>query len=172
MEFFTEEMKTVVTWVTANKSYAIPVVFLLAFAESLAVISLLVPAWGALVAFGALIAIGALDYVPIWISASVGAALGDWVSYWFGVKYKYGIANMYPLSKYPDLIPKGEAFFKKWGVWAIVLGRFTGPLRASVPLIAGITAMPKLIFQAANWSSAFLWAGLLLSPGVINYWIK
>jgi membrane protein DedA with SNARE-associated domain len=72
---------------------------------------------------------------------------------------------MWPLRNYPDLIPKGHAFFEKWGAWAIVLGRFSGPLRASVPLVAGIVEMPRATFQLANWSSAFLWAFVLLMFG-------
>ena len=51
------------------------------------------------------------------------------------------------------------------GIWAIVLARFSGPLRATVPLVAGIAEMPPLRFQIANWTSAFLWAFVLLSPG-------
>jgi membrane protein DedA with SNARE-associated domain len=97
--------------------------------------------------------------------AAVGAALGDWLSYWLGQHYHEEIAGMWPLRNYPDLIPKGHAFFEKWGAWAIVLGRFSGPLRASVPLVAGIVEMPRPKFQLANWTSAFLWAFVLLMFG-------
>jgi membrane protein DedA with SNARE-associated domain len=38
-------------------------------------------------------------------------------------------------------------------------------LRASVPLVAGIFAMPFWRFQAANWTSAFVWAAMLLLLG-------
>jgi hypothetical protein len=65
-------------------------------------------------------------------------ALGDWVSYWFGYRYKEQVAQMWPLSRYPEILPRGEAFVKKWGVPSIFIGRFFGPLRASVPLAAGI----------------------------------
>jgi membrane protein DedA with SNARE-associated domain len=60
---------------------------------------------------------------------------------------------------------RGRVFFKRWGVWAIVLARFPGPLRASVPIVAGIAEMPAHQFQIANWTSGFLWAFVLLSPG-------
>jgi membrane protein DedA with SNARE-associated domain len=170
MDFSNDTIELVKQWVIAHKAYAPFFVFALAFAESLAVISLLIPAWGVLVAMGGLIALGALDFVPLWIGGSVGAALGDWVSYWLGFKYKYAIGTIYPLNKFPNLLPKGEAFFNKYGVAAICLGRFSGPFRASVPLIAGITGMNRVTFQLANWSSAFLWAGVLLSPGIAGYW--
>ena len=47
---------------------------------------------------------------------------------------------------------------KKWGALGIFIGRFFGPLRAAVPLIAGIFEMPFWRFQIANFASAFLWA--------------
>jgi membrane protein DedA with SNARE-associated domain len=38
-------------------------------------------------------------------------------------------------------------------------------LRASVPLAAGIFEMPYWRFQVANFTSAFIWAGVLLLFG-------
>ncbi|HXX09639.1 MAG TPA: DedA family protein [Pseudolabrys sp.] len=155
----------VVDFVRNNEAWAVPVVFALAFGESLAFISLLIPAWGALVAIGALIGTSGISFWPIWVSASVGAAVGDWVSYWVGLKLEHTVAHVWPLSRHPDLIPRGEAFMKKWGIPGIFIGRFFGPLRASVPLIAGIFEMPYWRFQLANFSSAFVWAWVLLKLG-------
>ena len=138
---------------------------LLAFGESLAFISLLIPAWGALVAIGALIGASGISFWPVWIAGGIGAALGDWVSYWFGYKYKEQVAQMWPLSRYPDILPRGEAFVRRWGVPSIFIGRFFGPLRASVPLAAGIFEMPYRQFQIANFVSALIWAAALLLFG-------
>ena len=157
----------IIAFVHEHGAWAAPVVFVLAFAESLAFISLLVPAWGALVAMGAMIKSGGLDFWPIWIAGSLGAALGDWLSYWVGLKLEHSVAQMWPLSRHPDLIPRGEAFVKEWGIPGIFIGRFFGPLRASVPLVAGIFEMPYWRFQFANFSSAFVWAAVLLTIGDI-----
>jgi membrane protein DedA with SNARE-associated domain len=75
---------------------------------------------------------------------------------------------MWPLSRHPQLIAKGEAFIRRWGILAIFIGRFFGPLRASVPLVAGIFEMPQWSFQIANFSSAFIWAWVLLAPGTFG----
>jgi membrane protein DedA with SNARE-associated domain len=72
---------------------------------------------------------------------------------------------MWPLSKYPEMLPRAEAFVAKWGVPGIFIARFSGPLRAAVPLVAGIFEMPYWRFQAANFSSAFVWAAVLLLFG-------
>jgi membrane protein DedA with SNARE-associated domain len=157
--------KELVEFVRVHQQWAAPVVFALAFGESLAFISLLLPAWAALVGIGVLIGSGGLSFWPVWVAGAVGAALGDWLSYWIGIKLGPPVAHIWPLSRHPELLPKGEAFVKRWGVLAIFIGRFFGPLRASVPLVAGIFRMPFWPFQTANFSSAFLWAAVLLTMG-------
>jgi membrane protein DedA with SNARE-associated domain len=132
-------------FVRDHQVWAAPIVLLLAFGESLAFISLLIPAWGALVAIGALIGASGISFWPLCIAGGVGAALGDWISYWFGYKYKEHVAQMWPLSRYPDILPRGEAFVR--------------------PLAAGIFEMPYWSFQIANFVSALIWAGALLMFG-------
>ena len=155
----------VIAFARDNAVWAPPIVFALAFGESLAFVSLLFPAWGALVAIGALIGTSGISFWPVWIAAALGAAFGDWLSYWIGLKLEYSVQHIWPLSRHPDLIPRGERFMKTWGIPGIFIGRFFGPLRASVPLIAGIFEMPFWRFQAANFSSAFVWAAVLLTLG-------
>jgi len=172
MDLHTAVQQTV-DFVRLNQAWAVPIVFALAFGESLAFISLLIPAWGALVAIGALIDSSGIKFWPVWVSAALGAAFGDWLSYWIGLKLEHAAANVWPLSRHPDLIPRGEAFMKKWGAPGIFIGRFFGPLRAVVPLVAGIFEMPFWLFQIANFSSAFVWAAMLLTIGdVISKAVK
>jgi membrane protein DedA with SNARE-associated domain len=157
---------TVLEFVRAHPEWAALIVFALAFGESLPFASLVLPFWAVLVAIGTIV--GAADLLIFWIvvaAAAVGAALGDWLSYWLGRHYHEQVQNMWPLRNHPRLLERGRDFFKRWGIWAIVLARFSGPLRATVPLVAGIAEMPLLRFQIANWTSAFLWAFVLLSPG-------
>ena len=151
MEYFAHALAY---FVRDHQHWAAPVVFLLAFGESLAFVSLMVPAWGALVGIGALIGVSGISFWPVWIAGAIGAALGDWISYWIGYKFKDDVAQMWPLSRYPDLLPSGEAFVSDWGVPSIFIGRFFGPLRAFVPLAAGIFEMPYWRFQFANFVSA------------------
>ena len=160
-----EYTRALADFVRDHQAWAAPIVLLLAFGESLAFISLLIPAWGALVAIGALIGVSGISFWPLCIAGGIGAALGDWVSYWFGFKYKERVAQRWPLSRYPEILPRGEAFVKRWGVPSIFIGRFFGPLRASVPLAAGIFEMPYWQFQAANFVSALVWSGALLLFG-------
>jgi membrane protein DedA with SNARE-associated domain len=166
-------VEQVTDFVRLHAVWAPPIVFALAFGESLAFISLLIPAWSALVAIGALLSTSGINFWPVWIAGSLGAALGDWLSYWVGLKLEYSVARIWPLSRHPEMIPRGERFVKAWGIPGIFIGRFFGPLRAVVPLVAGIFEMPYWQFQIANVTSAFVWAAVLLTIGdVISVGVK
>jgi membrane protein DedA with SNARE-associated domain len=162
MEYYAQQ---IIEFVRAHENWAAPIVFALAFGESLAFVSLLLPAWAALVGIGVLIGAGDLNFWPIWVAASIGAALGDWLSYWIGAKFGGAVRHIWPLSRHPEMITSAETFMTKWGVAGIFIGRFFGPLRAAVPLVAGIFHMPYWRFQFANFSSAFVWAAVLLLVG-------
>lgn len=150
-----------------HREWAGPIVFALAFGESLAVVSILVPATGILLGMGALVSTGVLDFWTLFIWAVPGAALGDWVSYVVGRAFDKAIAGVWPFRDQPELLERGHAFFQKWGVASVFIGRFFGPLRAVVPLVAGIMDMPKVKFQIANWTSAAVWVPAILTPGLI-----
>lgn len=157
-----------VSLIREYEMWGVPLVFLLAFGESLAFISLLVPATVILVAVGVLIGESGIAFWPLWLAAAAGAAMGDWVSYWIGTRLKERVGNYWPLSRNPDLIPRGRRFFERWGVAGVFFGRFFGPLRASVPLVAGICEMPATTFQLANIASALVWATGILAPGAFG----
>jgi len=163
-----EWVQTIIDFVRLNQGWAPAIVFVLAFAESLAFISLIAPATVILWGIGALIGAAGLSFWPIWLAAAIGAALGDWLSYWLGFHFHDRIVKMWPLTKYPDLVPRTHVLFEKWGVPGVFIGRFFGPLRAVVPLVAGAVEMPRLLFQLANWSSAFVWATVTLAPGTLG----
>ena len=158
----------VLGWMQQHQGWAPPVVFALAFGESLAVISLLLPATVILIAASGLIGAAGLPFWPIWAAAVGGAAIGDAVSYWLAYHFQDAVGRMWPLSRHPGLLPRGHAFFQRWGAGSVFLGRFFGPLRAVVPLVAGICGMSQIQFQIANIASALVWATGILAPGVFG----
>jgi membrane protein DedA with SNARE-associated domain len=50
---------------------------------------------------------------------------------------------------------------------AVFVGRFVGPARVVVPLLAGTLGVDSRRFHIANWVSAIAWAPLLLAPTTI-----
>lgn len=152
-------------FVKANATWAPYIVGALAFAESLAFISLFVPATAILLGVGGLVGVGALEFWPAYAGAAGGAILGDWVSYAVAWRFKDRIATAWPFSRYPGVLERGEAFFRRFGWPSVFLGRFIGPVRAVVPVVAAVSGMPLVPFQVANVTSALVWAGVLLGPG-------
>ncbi|XKM14403.1 DedA family protein [Orbaceae bacterium ac157xtp] len=160
---------TIVTeFIKNHHVWAVPIVFLLSFGESLAIVSLLLPATAILLAVGALIGADLLSFLPIWLSASVGAFMGDWVSYWLGKHYHQQIVNTWPLNKHPNMVLKAQHFFERFGLASVFIGRFFGPFRALVPLIAGTMQMPVTKFNLTNFASAFIWSAFILAPGAFG----
>ena len=166
----------VLDFVRLHREWAAPIVFVLAFGESLAFVSLILPFWAMLVGIGTII--GAADTLIFWTivsAAAIGAALGDWLSYWLGYHYHEQIqahVAAQPLSQADRRRP--QVLHAMGRVGRSCSAASPGPLRASVPIVAGITQMPQLSFQIANWSSAFLWAFVLLSPGTfgMKWWLE
>jgi membrane protein DedA with SNARE-associated domain len=138
-----------------------------AFAESFAVISFLVPGTTILVAAGTLVTKGVLDPVTTAAAASIGAILGDAISYWIGLKFGHALPNHWPFKKHHATLDRGVVFFEKYGWASIFIGRFLGPLRAFVPLVAGMCRMPLVPFYSANVLSAVIWAPALLYSGYL-----
>jgi membrane protein DedA with SNARE-associated domain len=164
MDFDTHS-RMLLDFIRAHHSWAPAIVGALAFAESLAVVSLLVPSTVLLLGIGALAAASGLEFWPIWLGAAVGAIFGDWLSYAIGYRFKHAVFRVWPLSSHRQLSDRGERFFARWGAWGVFLGRFIGPMRAVVPLVAGVFAMPMMLFQVATIASAFVWAFVMLAPG-------
>ncbi|NNC00751.1 DedA family protein, partial [Corallococcus exiguus] len=112
----------IVEFVRANQHFAPLVVGLLTFGESLVFLSLLLPATAILVTLGFMLALSEIPFWHIWLAASVGAGAGDWLSYAVGQRFQTAAYRVWPLSRSPRLIERGERFFFRFGPWAVFIG--------------------------------------------------
>ncbi|RDH85423.1 MAG: phosphoesterase PA-phosphatase [endosymbiont of Escarpia spicata] len=142
-------------------------VFLVAFSESVAVVGLLVPGVVMMFGFGALVATGTLAFWPVFWWAVGGAIAGDGLSFWLGRHYKDRLHNLWPFSRHPETLQRGTEFFRKYGGKSVAIGRFFGPVRAIIPLVAGMLEMSAWRFFFANSLSALIWAPAYLLPGIV-----
>lgn len=159
-------IEPVIGFVRVNQAWLAPTVFAMALLESLAFVSLLVPATAILGGLGLLIGAGALPFWTPFLAAVAGAFLGDWISYEIGWRYKDQVKSIWPLNRQPELFERGEAFFRRYGAPGYFGGRFIGPLRAVFPLICGMSAMRPAVFHLTNAASAVAWAAGFLGAGV------
>ena len=161
-----DAFRQLLEWVSANPHWAGLIVFLMAFAESLAVVGMVVPGVAVMFAVGALIGAGALDFQAMVLWAVLGAVAGDGLSFWLGKRYQQQLTRLWPFNKHPAMLEKGVAFFQRYGGKSVAIGRFFGPVRAVIPLVAGMMNMSTGAFLLANVISALAWAPAYLLPGM------
>lgn len=130
----------------------------LAFGETMAVISFFIPATTLLVAIGGLAAAGQVSLVPVWIGATGGAIAGATISWWIGHHWGDRLLRAWPFNRNPDRTARGVRAFQRWGLPAIFVGHFFGPLRAVVFIAAGASRLGFWRMQAVNIPASMLWA--------------
>jgi membrane protein DedA with SNARE-associated domain/membrane-associated phospholipid phosphatase len=159
-------LQALIGYFSAHAALALALVFAGAMLEALAVVGSIIPGSTAVFIGGTLIGLGVLN--PWWTAAAaiIGAILGDGLSFWLGQHYGERIRSAWPMRKHPQLFERGRAYFEKRGASSIFIGRFLGPLRAIVPLVAGMSHMPSVKFYGVNILSAFAWAAAHLLPGL------
>lgn len=158
----------VLDFISANRGWAPAIVFLLAFGETVAIVSLIVPSTAILVGVGALVAAGSLDFWPLFAAAASGAICGSTVLYFLGHQYGPAMLKIWPLNRDQDMVRRGSDAFARWGAWAVLAGHFVGPLRAVAFVAAGFSRMRSAQFMAANIPGAIAWAYLVPKSGEIG----
>jgi membrane protein DedA with SNARE-associated domain len=162
VEFFVDQ---VARFIASHQMWAGPAVGLIAFGESLALVGILLPGTAVLVIVGGFVGAGLVSPWPVVIGAAAGAVAGDTVSYFVGARLGRRAAYRWPLNRYRRAVARSRLFFRRYGSAAIFIGRFFGPVRSTVPLVAGMMQMNFRRFQIANVLSALVWAPVVLSPG-------
>lgn len=164
---FVADVDSLSQWLAGHPLWILLGIALLSFLESLALVGIAVP--GVALLMAATTAAGSSG-IPLWqvLAAGYGGAvLGDGVSFLLGYHYHHVIRRVPPFSRHPEWIDKGERFFHRYGLVGIVLGRFVGPLRPVMPLVAGLMEMPPHRFFTINLLSALVWAPFYLMPGYL-----
>ena len=152
-------------FISANQFWAGPLLGLIVFGESLAIVGLLVPATALMLVTGGLIATGTLDAWIVLPWSIGGAVIGDAVSYYVGRIMGPSIMRRWPLNQHRHSVARARLFFRRYGTASILFGRFLGPIRSTIPLVAGTMLMSNRKFQFANITSAVVWVPVMLAPG-------
>ncbi|CAH2797342.1 MAG: DedA protein [uncultured Caballeronia sp.] len=150
-----------------HPAWALAVVLLAAFFESIAFIGTFVPGSTAMFVAGALVGTGSLNLGWVFACALAGAVAGDAASYWFGCSHKETIARLWPFRTHPGMLTAGQRYFEAHGAKSVIFARFIAPLRAIVPVVAGMMGMRPVRFLVINIISALVWAPVHILPGVV-----
>ncbi len=154
-------------WLGANPGWLALALFVTAFIESLALAGIVVPGVAILFAVAVLAGETGMPLPEALLWAGLGAIAGDTASFALGRQLQGRLTDLWPLSRYPVLIGKGERFFHRHGGKSVIIGRFVGPLRPIIPLIAGALMMSWRRFLAFNVGSALAWAPFYIVPGFV-----
>ncbi len=166
-QFMMDKLNPVLQWLNSNPEYSGLITFGIAAAESIAIIGTVIPGTVMMTAIGTLAGMG---IIPLWYTifwAMIGAIAGDGISYWLGRMFNERLPFLWPFKAHPYLLESGERFFRKHGWLSVFIGRFVGPVRALIPLVAGMLNMSPFSFTVANVLSAIGWAPLYMLPGIL-----
>lgn len=167
MNLFIDYVQPLTDWLQENPNWSLFITFLISLAESLAIIGSIVPGSITMTAIGILAGSGVMRVDLTLLAAVLGAVAGDSLSYALGYYYSERLVEIWPFRKYPKWLEYGKDFFNTHGGKSVLIGRFVGPLRSIIPVIAGILHMKQWQFFIANILSAIGWSLLYIMPGVV-----
>jgi membrane-associated protein len=137
--------------------YGPPVVFIVVFVEVFGLPFF--PGELALVTAAVLAQRGDLTLPSVLGSATSGAILGQAAAYGLGRWRGRRILAWRPLRRLTAApLVAAEAFFKRHGGKAVLLGRFVPLLRSTIGWMAGVSELSWWRYLAWNISGAFLWS--------------
>ncbi|WP_097305247.1 bifunctional DedA family/phosphatase PAP2 family protein [Pseudomonas chlororaphis] len=152
-------------WLTMNPQWLAAAVFIVACVECLAIAGLIVPGTVLLFAIAVMAGSGALSLGETLALGFFGGLLGDVVSYLLGRRFHQNIRRLPGLRHHPEWINGAEAYFQRYGIASLLVGRFIGPLRPMLPMVAGMFDMSFPRFFAVSLLAAAGWTVAYLLPG-------
>ncbi|WP_339538034.1 bifunctional DedA family/phosphatase PAP2 family protein [Pseudomonas sp. RA_15y_Pfl2_54] len=158
-------LDSVTGWLAANPQWLAAAVFIVAFAECLAIVGLIVPGTVLLFAVTVLAGSGALSLSETLLLGFLGGIFGDLVSYFLGRHFHQNIRRLPGLRHHPEWMAGAETYFQRYGIASLLVGRFIGPLRPMLPMVAGMCDMPFPRFAAVSLLAAAGWSLAYLLPG-------
>jgi len=151
-------------WIEQNPEWISISVFCIAFLESFAGIGLLIPGVILLAMVAVIANMVNVSSLEIIIWCYLGACIADILSFLIGHYFRNKVTNIWPFSKYPESLFKAKSLVKTYGIYAILIGRFIGPIRPVLPIIAGTLSMPKNKFIAIDLLSGIPWSCFYILP--------
>jgi len=167
MHLFTDYIQPLTVWLHLHPHFALLITFIISFTESLAIIGSIIPGSITMTAIGILAGSGVMRIDLTFIAAALGAIAGDTGSYALGYTFSDRLSSVWPFNRYPSWLVYGKDFFARHGATSVLVGRFVGPMRSIIPVIAGMMHMNHWHFLLANIISAIGWSILYVLPGVL-----
>ena len=124
---------------------------------------------------GSLVGLGVLNPIAALIWTTLGSMAGFMAMYWIGAWFDRSVVEQRRPKFLPEAaVKKVEEWFRKYGLWIIVVNRFLAGTRAVVSFCAGMAKMNLLQTVLLSTVSALAWNILLLLGGYYlgQHWEK
>lgn len=161
----TQWLETVTQWLGHHPEWLALAIVLIACIECLAIVGILIPGTILMFAVAVLAGSGALTLWETLLLAYVGGLLGDALSYAIGRYFHRDIRRLPVLRHNPQWLSSAEGYFQRYGVASLLIGRYIGPLRPMLPMVAGALNMPPVRFMAISMLAAAGWSVAYMLPG-------
>ena len=153
--------------VAQSVGIALIIVAVVAFFESLALVGLILPGTVMMATLGTLIGSGQVGLYEAWLAAGLGCFVGDWASYFIGRRFKGPLHNWKFLQRYQALLDKTGSALDRHSFATVIIGRFIGPTRPLVPMVAGMLSLPPYKFAPPNIVGCITWPPVYFLPGIL-----
>ena len=116
---------------------------------------------------GYLTTTGAIPYPLAYVAVVCGAVTGATIN--LTITRRYGRPFIGRFGRYVGItdakLIRAERLFKRWGPWAIIIGRHIPGLRIVLSALSGILNVPYRVFIPCVLVSATIWAAIFLELG-------
>ena len=140
--------------------------FLVIFAEELG-IPLPAPGDAAIMYGGYLTTTGAIPHPLAYVAVISAATTGSFCLY--SLSRRFGHPFLVRFGPYVGLteerLASAERAFRRWGPWAVIIGRHVPGMRIVLSAFAGVFELPRRIFVPCVLISSTIWAAIFLELG-------
>lgn len=145
------------------------IIFIFSLVESFPVLGFIIPGQSLIIASGFLAKNHTLSFWLVFMTATIGAILGDFIAYHFGKKYGEDFLRKHG-SKFfvkESLINKTKELLNDHPGKALLFGRLNSVTRSLAPFLAGVSKIKYGLFSFYVIGGCMLWAFLFTSIGFI-----
>ena len=112
---------------------------------------------------------GELNYFLVILVGSLGAVIGSFIAYMLALRVGRPIVDRWGkwIGLDQEKLDVAERWFKKWGVWGILIGHSLPGLRSVISFPAGLAKMDKPKFVLFTFCGALVWNTVLVTVGYL-----
>lgn len=160
-----ETLTAIITKYGPEPGLLLLLIFLFALGKSVIFISSVLPPASVTLMLGIVAGKPVLADAHVWTAITLGALLGSVLSFHCGAwLQKRQSGNWLPV-RYHGALNKAQSALQNNGIPLLFVSRFLAVMRYTVPLVAGMIALPRKQVYCASALSAGVWAVALMSVG-------